>query len=282
MAYDDALRHVTIGQYIPTGSAIHRLDPRAKLLAALILGFAIILAASYSSNIALLTLVLALVGLSRLPLRYIVSGVRPALPIIIVLALMQLLFYGAGPNPASRVLLAWGPIRISTEGVRLVVVSLLRFAELLFLTSLLTNTTTTGDLTYGMESLMRPLNAVGLPGHELAMVGAIALRFLPILGEQLESILQAQASRGVRQSAAGRWQILENARRMARMIIPLFVDAYRRSEEMILAMQARCYRGGRGRTHLVELKATFADYVTVSASVIVLALVIFAQRTALP
>jgi energy-coupling factor transport system permease protein len=282
MAFDDALRHVTIGQYIPTGSAVHRLDPRAKLLATLILGVAIILAASYTTNVALLALVLALVGLSRLPLRYIVSGVKPALPIIIVLALMQLLFYGVGPNPASRVLVDWGPIRISTEGVRLVVVSLLRFLELLFLTSLLTNTTTTGDLTHGMESLMRPFSAVGLPGHELAMVGSIALRFLPILGEQLESILQAQASRGVRQSAAGRWQMLENARRIARMIIPLFVDAYRRSEEMILAMQARCYRGGRGRTHLVALKATLPDYVAGFAAVIVLVLVVVIQRTALP
>ena len=239
MASYDALRHVTIGQYMPTGSLIHRLDPRAKIVGLTLLGVAAILDGSYVTNAALLLVVTALVWLGRLPLRYILSGIAPALPMIVILCTLQLLFYGrsyVALDGSPRVLVSWGPILVSTAGVRLVVVSLLRFLNLLFLTSLLTNTTTVGALTHGMEGLLRPLSCIGLPGHEIALVGAIALRFLPILGEQLESIAKAQASRGVGLSARGRWHLIANTRRLAGLIVPLFVDAYRRSEEMVSAM----------------------------------------------
>jgi len=285
LVHYEALRHVTIGQYIPTGSAIHRLDPRTKLVAFSLLVLAVILATTYSNNILLLLLVLVLVQLARLPMRYILSAVTPALPIIIVLALLQLLFYGSGSpdHPgASQLLLAWGPLRISTAGLRMVVVSLLRFLDLLFLTSLLTNTTTTSALTYGTESLLRPLSAIGLPGHEIALVGAIALRFVPILGEQLEAIMLSQASRGVSLEGRGRLRFIANARRLANLIVPLFVDAYRRSEEMVLAMQARCYRGGKGRTHLVELVLVCADYAAMGLVAVILVGVIVIQYTSLP
>ena len=281
MASLDALRHVSIGQYIPMDSPIHRLDPRVKLLGLALLVVAAVVATSYLSNAVLLCSVASFVLLARLPLRYTLSNVKPALPLIIVLATLQLLFYG-GTSAEAEILLSWGPVRISTVSLRLVIVSFMRFLDLLFLTSLLTNTTTVGALTHGLESLLRPLSTLGFPGHEIAMVGAIALRFVPILGEQLESIMKAQESRGVTYQARGRWHIISNTRRVATLIVPLFVDAFRRSEEMILAMQARCYGGGRGRTQLVQLVLKAHDFLALGTVILIFAMLIVIQRLPLP
>lgn len=283
MASLDALRHVTIGQFFPGVSAIHRLDPRAKIVGLGLLGVAIVVAGGYTTSALLVALLYGLVVVARLPLRVVLANLLPAAPLIALFALLQLVFYGRGPaGAASRDLLAWGRLVISTAGVQLVIVSLLRFLSLLFLTALLTNTTTVGALTRGVESLLRPLTRVGLPGHEVAMIAAIALRFLPILGEQMQTIAQAQALRGVDAGATSRWQMARNARRLAALIVPLFVDAYRRSEEMTDAMLARCYQGGRGRTHLVTLRLAWGDYAFLGAALVVLVVTVLLQRTPLP
>ncbi|MHB0857624.1 MAG: energy-coupling factor transporter transmembrane component T family protein [Anaerolineae bacterium] len=281
MASYDALRHVSLGQYLPTGSPIHRLDPRAKLVAMLLLVGAVVAAVTYLPNVLLLALILGLVKLARLPIRYILASIRPALPIIIVLALMQLVFYG-NPGGSSTILLVLGPVTVTDAGMQIVIVSLLRFLELLFLTSLLTNTTTNSALTHGVESLLRPLTALGLPGHEIALVGAIALRFVPILGEQLESIMQAHAARTVRDTQYSRWRLLENTRRRAALVVPLFVDAFRRTEEMALAMRARCYQGGRGRTRYVRLALGMPDVLAMSLAALCLVGVILATNLYVP
>jgi energy-coupling factor transport system permease protein len=148
----------------------------------------------------------------------------------------------------------------------MVVVSLLRFVELLFLTSLLTNTTTLTNLTHGIEAMLRPLGRAGLPAHELSLIATVALRFLPLLGEQLEVITKAQASRGASLAARGRFHFVATARQTAVLIVPLFIDAFRRAEDLILAMQARCYMGGRGRTSYVRLRFARADYVAYALS----------------
>ena len=279
MASFDALRHVTIGQYIPTGSLIHRLDSRAKLVATILFMMAVVVATGYLNNLVLCGVMVVLVLVSRLSIRYIASAIKPALPVILVLALLQLFFYSG--SMAVQPVLAWGAIRIYPAAIRLLVVSLLRFVDLLFLTSLLTNTTTTGDLTHGLESLLRPLDRIGLPGHELAMIGAIAVRFVPVLGEQMESIMMAQSSRGLSRPG-GRWSLLANTRRLARLVVPLFVDAYRRADEMMLAMQARCYRGGRGRTHLIRLTFGRRDYAAIGISLFIVVSILIMQRAALP
>ncbi|MHB1293473.1 MAG: energy-coupling factor transporter transmembrane component T family protein [Anaerolineae bacterium] len=281
MASYDALRHVSLGQYLPTGSVVHRLDPRAKLVALLLLVGAVVAASTYLPNLFLLAVTLALVRLARLPIRYILAGIKPALPIILVLSLMQLLFY-SNPGGPSGVLLTLGPVIITTAGVRIVIVSLIRFVVLLFLTSLLTNTTTTNALTHGVESLLRPFTALGLPGHEIAMVCAIALRFVPILGEQLESIMQAHASRTVQDTQRSRWRLVENTRRQAALVVPLFVDAFRRTDEMALAMRARCYQGGRGRTRYVALSLGPADFLAMGLAALTLGGVILAASLNLP
>jgi energy-coupling factor transport system permease protein len=278
----EGLRHVSIGQYLPTGSIIHRLDARAKLMGILLMIIAVVIAGGYLVNIALVLLVLGLVALARLPLGYILASVKPALPFIIILALMQLLFYGRGPAGDGRVLLAWGPLVIAWEGILMVVVSLLRFVALLLLISLLTNTTTTSALTHGVEWWLRPLTALGLPGHELALVMAIALRFLPILGEELEAIGQAQAARTVAGGVHNRWRIVANARSVANLVVPLFVSTLRRADEITLAMLARCYHGGKGRTQLNPMRWHYTDTLALIAVCVVLSAVIIGQRLALP
>jgi len=259
----ELLRHITIGQYLPGDSIIHRLDPRTKLSVFLFITAAVTFSVSYSANIILVLVTLLLVLLSRISLRYIFSGLKPAVPLIIVLAILQLLFYGEAFTPyrAQNVtLFHWGWIHITTGSVQLVIVSAMRFVELLFLTSLLTNTTTLTDITHGMENMLRPLSRIGVPSHELSLVATIALRFVPLLAEQLEIIMKAQASRGADIAHRGKLQFVTTARQVAALIVPLFIDAFRRAEDLILAMQARCYVGGRGRSSLVRLKFARIDY----------------------
>ncbi len=260
----ELLRYVTIGQYLPGGSVVHRLDPRTKLSAFLFLTLAVTFSLSYTANVILVMATLSLVILSGVPLRYIFSGLKPALPIIVVLAFLQLLFYGDAYTPygmATRTLFRWGWIHITNGSVQLVIVSMLRFVELLFLTSLLTNTTTLTGLTHGMEAMLRPFARIGLPSHEMSLVATVALRFVPLLAEQLEIIMKAQASRGASIAHQGKLRFVTTARQVAALIVPLFIDAFRRAEDLILAMQARCYVGGRGRSSYIHLKFERIDYV---------------------
>ncbi len=258
------LRHITIGQYLPGDSIIHRLDPRTKLSIFLFITAAVTFSMSYVGNAVLVLVTLGLVLLSRVSMRYVFSGLKPAIPIIIFLAIMQLLFYGEAFAPygvQSVTYFHWGWIHITNGSLQMVIVSALRFVELLFLTSLLTNTTTLTDLTHGTENMLRPFRRIGVPAHELSLVMTIALRFVPLLAEQLEIIMKAQASRGADIAHQGKFQFITTARQVAALIVPLFVDALRRGEDLILAMEARCYVGGQGRSSLVQLKFQPVDYV---------------------
>lgn len=258
------LRNITIGQYIPGDSIIHRLDPRAKLSIFIFIAAAVTFSLSYTANIILVLTTLILVLLSGVSMRYVFFGVKPAIPIIITLAILQLLFYGGSFVPygmQDRTYFQWGWIHITNGSVQLVIVSALRFIELLFLTSILTNTTTLTDLTHGMENMLRPFSRIGVPAHELSLVMTIALRFVPLLAEQLEIIMKAQASRGADIAHKGKFQFITTTRQVSALIVPLFIDALRRGEDLILAMQARCYIGGKGRSSLVRLKFSPIDYV---------------------
>jgi energy-coupling factor transport system permease protein len=252
------LRHITLGQYLPRDSVVHALDPRVKLLFTATLAIAISVNASYTANAALLAALFALALLSLVDPLYILSSLKPAVPLIIMFAAVQALFFDGpyGPTTVPRLLWAWGPFEVSTAGVRLVVISILRLLELWLLTSLLTNTTPTSTLARGIESLLRPLSAAGFPGHELALVFTLALRFLPVFALELEDALKAQVSRGA-EWHSGRLSFIRNSRRVAG---PLFADALRRAEELATAMEARCYVGGRGRTHMLALRFARADW----------------------
>jgi len=278
------LRNVTIGQYFSGDSIVHRIDPRTKITVLMILAIVNGFITSYTGNIIIMAICTAYVLASGISLRFILSGVKPALPIIIIYSLMQLLFFGEAYEPyglATRVYFEWGIITISNASIQLVVVTLLRFLEILFLASLLTATTTTTDIAHGVEGMLKPFQRVGVPAHEVSLIGTIALRFVPIFAEQLEIIMKAQASRGADFGRGGIFQFVSTARQMVALIVPLFIDAFRRAEDLILAMEARCYVGGKGRTHITRFRFVSADYLIMGAN-LAFGILILVFRNALP
>ena len=259
----DISRNITIGQYLALGSFIHKMDPRIKLLAFVLLVAAITFSASYTANAVLLLVVFALVPLSKIPIRYALSGLKPAIPIVLLLAALQILLYtsafaGAGQNCVS--FFRWEPIDSNSCGVQLAIVSAARFVELLVLTSLLTFSTTVTELMLGTEQLLAPLTRFNFPAHELALTMTIALRFVPTFAEELERIMKAQVSRGADLGQQGRLRFIQQTRALLPLVVPLFLSALRRAEELILAMEARCYVGGKGRTHFLEFKTRWSDW----------------------
>ena len=262
MASTASLRNVSLGRYWPTASGVHALDPRSKLLVVLFLTVAIVVAGRWWLTVALLVALLLLFPLSRLPRAALSGALRPVLPVLVLLALFQLLFglEPAGVPGAGVVLWTAGSFSLTLGRIVGVLVSLARLLSLVLLVSLLTATTSSSALVSGLEMLLRPVTRLGLPGHELALTGAIALRFLPILGEELESVQRAQLARDITGGPESRWQIGRNAQRTAALVVPLFADAFRRVDELSTAMLARCYQGGRGRTYYRHLRLSAGDY----------------------
>jgi len=265
------LRNVTIGQYFTGDSIVHRVEPRTKITVLIILAIVNSFVTSYTGNAILLTICTVYVVASGISFTFILSGVKPALPIIVIYALMQLLFFGEAYQPyglSSQVYFEWGIITISNGSIQLVVVTMMRFLEILFLVSLLTATTTTTDIAHGVEDMLKPFQRFGVPAHEISLIGTIALRFVPIFAEQLETIMKAQASRGADLGGGGVFQFVKSARQMVSLIVPLFVDAFRRAEDLILAMEARCYVGGKGRTRIARFRLDTTDYVVIAANLV--------------
>ena len=264
MSEISAFRHVTIGQYLPYGSLVHRFDPRAKLVMFALLVATVTFADSYTASLLLLAVLLGITHLSRVPLRYALQGLRPALPWIAIFATLQLLFYkGQAGGQECQILWSWGFIDITTCSVRLVALMVPRLLEFMILISLLTLTTSTTELTHGLERLLSPLKRLRFPAHELALVFTIALRFAPTFAQELEKIMKAQASRGADFGEQGRLRFIQRTRNTLPLMVPLFLNALRRAEDLSLAMEARGYMGGSGRTSFVQLKAAPQDYVAV-------------------
>jgi energy-coupling factor transport system permease protein len=260
-------RNITIGQYLPTNSAIHRLDPRFKLAAFIILIMAIAMCDTYVGNLFALAVCLSLFRLSRIPLHYGLSGIKPALPFIVILGLLQLLFYGEIAS-GGAVYFEFGIIKITSESIRLVIVSAMRFVEVIFLASVLTLSTSTTELTHGMERLLGPLEKVRFPVHAFALIITIAIRFVPTFAMEMEKMMKAQASRGADFGTGEWWRIVQRTKDMFPIIIPLFNVALSRAEDLILAMEARCYTPGAVRTAFTHYQAMRRDYAALIASVI--------------
>lgn len=274
----ELLRNVTIGQYIPTGSVIHRLDPRVKLLAFVLIIGAITFETSYLGNLALLLVIGALVLVARIPLGYALSGLKPALPVLVLLAVLQIIFYTEGFATGSdcRELFRVWWIKGTTCSIQLAVVSTARFLELLMLTSLLTFSTSTTELAHGTEMLLTPFRRFRVPAHEVALILTIALRFVPTFAEELERIMKAQVSRGADLGQRGRLRFVQQTKALLPLIVPLFLSAFRRAEDLVLAMESRCYTGGAGRTHFTELHATRRDRLILLATLALVVATIFA------
>jgi len=247
------LREITIGQYIPGNSVVHRLDPRTKIiitLAYMILLF--VLNNFYGYIFPVVFLILATV-LSRIPVRYLAKGLKP-LVFIIALTFILNSFMIKG-----RIIYEIGPLDITYEGLSQGAFMAIRLILLITGTSLLTLTTSPISLTDGIERLLSPFRKIGVPAHELAMMMTIALRFIPTLLEETDKIMKAQMARGADFESGN---IINRAKNLVPLLVPLFISAFRRADELAMAMEARCYRGGENRTRLKELKMTSLDIAT--------------------
>lgn len=245
------LSDITLGQYYPGTSFVHKLDPRTKILATLVFIITVFLAEIPASYLLLLAFIVGVTILSRLPVNLLLKSLKP-LWVIILLTLSVHVFNGQG----TTVLWQWKFLTVTQEGIIMGVKMSLRLVLLLMMSSLLTFTTSPIVLTDGIEALLKPFRRFGVPAHELAMMMTIALRFIPTLLEETDRIMKAQQARGADFSSGN---LLHRAKSMLPILIPLFISAFRRADELALAMEARCYRGGEGRTRMHQLLYTHAD-----------------------
>lgn len=234
------MEKMIFGRYIPGDSVLHRMDPRAKLL--FVFGFILVvfLANNVVTYSLLVGFVAALVLMSKMNVKFLVNGLRPVIYLIIFTFILQLFF-----NKEGEIIYSIGKIHIYEEGLRQAIFISTRFFLLVFVTTLMTLTTTPITLTDGLESLMKPLKRMNFPVHELALMMSISLRFIPTLMDETDKIMKAQMARGVEFSSG---PIKDRIKAIVPLLIPLFVSSFKRAEELATAMEARGYRGGEGRT----------------------------------
>ena len=249
------LKDITLGQYFPGDSLAHRLDPRTKLLATVLYIMAIFLAKGVIAYALLIATLIVSVRISGVGARALFRGMKPVLFIIAFTAVLNL-FY----TPGTPLVQFW-IFRITREGVTTAVAMLLRITLLIMGTFLLTYTTSPIHLTDGLESLLDPLKRIGVPVHELAMMMSIALRFIPTLIEETDKIMSAQRARGADFETGS---LLRRAKALIPLLVPLFVSAFRRADELATAMECRCYHGGEGRTKLHVLRYEPRDYLALA------------------
>ena len=243
--------NITLGQFVPGDSAVHRLDPRTKILAMIAYIVLVFLVQSMAAfAVPFLFVALALL-LSGVPLSYVWSSLKPMRWLIAFMFLINLFF-----TQGERVLFSWWIVRVTAEGVRQAVFISLRLILLVAGTSLLTLTTSPIALTDGLERLLKPLARIRFPAHELAMMMTIALRFIPTLLEETDRIRKAQMARGADFESGG---LIARARAMVPILVPLFVSAFRRADELAMAMESRCDHGGEGRTRMREPRLARRD-----------------------
>lgn len=257
------LKDMTLGQYIPGNSLLHRLDPRTKILGSILYIIALFVLNDLFGYAVITAFSLALVFLSGIPWRYVLRGVRPIFYIVLFTLLLNFFL------TPGRVVWQLGPLKATEEGIRLGLFMGWRLLLLVLTTSLLTLTSSPIALTDGLEYLLNPFKRVGVPAHELAMMMTIALRFIPTLLEETDKIMKAQMARGADFETGN---IVQRARGMIPLLVPLFVSAFRRADDLATAMEARCYRGGEGRTRLRELKFAARDFAALAVSFLLLGL----------
>lgn len=234
-----------LGQFFPGDSFVHHLDPRTKLIATLIYIVAIFLAQTPLTYGILIGFAFLVVLLSRLPILMVLKSLKPVWFIVVITLLIHTFTF-----PGKEILWQWQMFTVTREGLELGVKMGLRLTLLLLFSSVLTFTTSPIVLTDGIERLLRPLKCVGVPAHEIAMMMTIALRFIPTLLEETDRIIKAQEARG---ADFGNGNMMKKIKGMLPLLVPLFVSAFRRADELATAMEARCYRGGEGRTRMYEL-----------------------------
>lgn len=246
------LRDITIGQFYSVDSTIHKLDPRFKIVASMLYLISLFLVSDMFAYVAVVVFIGSCIKLSKVPLNFVLRGLKPIMMLIIfAFAINVFLTPGTG-DP----LVKFGFVSIYLEGIERAFFMATRLILLIMGTSLLTLTTSPIELTDGIESLLNPFKKIGLPAHELAMMMTIALRFIPTLLEETDKIMKAQMARGADFESGN---LMNRAKALIPLLVPLFISAFRRADELAMAMEARCYKGGEGRTRMKVLKYSLKD-----------------------
>ena len=246
-----ALKDITLGQYFPGNSLLHRFDPRSKILFTVLFIAAIFLCKGLVSYGITLLILLMMIGISKVQPRVFLKGMKPVVFIVVCTAILNL-FYTSG-----TVLWSWGILKITEEGIWKAGFMVLRILMLIACTLLLTYTTSPILLTDGLEKLLRPLKKLHFPVNELSMMMSIALRFIPTLIQETDKIISAQKARGADFDSGN---LIQKAKALIPILIPLFISSFRRAEELAIAMECRCYHGDEGRTSLRQLRYAGRDY----------------------
>ena len=254
-----ALKDITLGQYFPGNSPLHRMDPRTKILGLMLDIVALFLAKSLLTYALLFAVLALMVRISRVPVKSIVRGLKPVVFILVFTAVLNL-FY----TPGEHVLFKLWILTVTWEGVSTAFFMVVRIMMLITGTFLLTYTTSPILLTDGIENLLSPLKKIRVPVHELAMMMSIALRFIPTLIEETDKIMSAQRARGANFDTGN---LVQRAKSLIPLLVPLFISAFRRADELAVAMECRCYHGGEGRTRLRQLKYHALDRITLALAV---------------
>lgn len=261
------LKDITIGQYVKGDSILHRLDPRTKIFGMLAIMVALFFVNNWIGLVYAAVVVFAVLFASQVPLKFYIRGVKPLRWILLFTAAIQIFL------TPGEIIWQWGILHITAEGVRLAIFMCVRLVLLVMTTSVLTLTTTPIVLTDAVENLLSPFKRIGVPAHELAMMMTIALRFIPLLADETEKIMAAQKARGAAFDEGG---LMDRARALLPILVPLFLSAINRASELAMAMEARCYHGGEGRTRLHELHYENRDRV---AGIIVALILVVAIAT---
>ena len=268
------LRDITIGQHFPGNSLVHKFDPRMKLVLTIVY-IILLFAASNPLGLTLsLVFLVAMYGVAKIPFKLITKSLKPILPIILFTAVLNLFFVSGEGEP----LVHFWVLNIYAEGLRYAILMAVRVMALIAGTSLLTYTTSPIVLTDAIEQLLKPLGRLHFPVHELAMMMSIALRFIPTLIEETDKIMNAQKARG---AMLDNGSMMERVKALVPVLIPLFISAFRRADELAMAMECRCYRGGDGRTRLKVLHCTRQDYIDLAVCIVCF-MVILSSRLGVP
>ena len=259
------LKDITMGQYFPGNSPIHRLDPRTKILFLIVYIVALFSAANWISYAVVFVFLALVIILSRIPLKSILSGMKPLLFILIFTGVLNILF-----TTGTNELVSFWRITIYWEGIVRAIFMILRITMLITGTFLLTYTTSPISLTDGLESLLGPLKKLRVPVHELAMMMCIALRFIPTLIEETDKIMSAQKARGADFESGN---LMQRVKALVPILVPLFISAFRRADELATAMECRCYQGGDGRTKMKLLRYKLLDLKAFAVAIVLLAAV---------
>lgn len=264
------LRDITIGQYFPGNSIIHRLDPRFKIIMTVLYIIMLFAGGTYIALAIGAVYTIIAVALSRIKPKMFVKSIKPIMPFLVITALINLLLIGTGD-----IVWQWKFLKITDVGINTSVFMILRIILLITGTSILTYTTSPITLTDAIERLLSPLKKLKFPVHELAMMMSIALRFIPTLIEETDKIMSAQKARGAEIDSGS---FMTRARNLVSILVPLFISSFRRADELATAMECRCYNGGAGRTRLRQLRSSARDYIALAVTIVFLAAAIILSK----